>query len=268
MEPIRTLVHGALGRMGQAMIEVVCRDPELMLVGTVDFTADRDFSQLPDGSGEVPLSADLESIIQRCTPDVIIDFTQHSATMPAVRIGTKHHVNFVIGTTGLSENDLKEIDRLCLENNVGAVVAPNFALGAILMMHLSKIAGRYFDFAEIIELHHEKKIDAPSGTSIATARGMVEAKGKGFVYPETQKETLPGSRGAQYEGIALHSVRSPGYMAHQEVILGSHGQTLRIRHDQISREGFGPGVTLAVKKVIETKGLTFGLDKVMGLEEA
>lgn len=267
MEPIRVLVHGALGKMGQAVINAVSRDPELLVVGAVDVKANRDQLQLPNGSGEFPLSTELESLIESTKPDVIVDFTQHDAAMPAVRIGTKHHINFVIGTTGLSETDLSEIDSLSRQNDVGAVVAPNFSLGAILMMHLSKIAGKYFDYAEIIEMHHEQKLDSPSGTAVATAKGMVETRGKGFIYPETQKESIMGARGAEYEGIALHSVRSPGYMAHQEVILGSTGQTLKIRHDQISREGFGPGITMAVKEVVKSKGLIFGLDKLLGLEK-
>ncbi|MDY6911735.1 MAG: 4-hydroxy-tetrahydrodipicolinate reductase [Chloroflexota bacterium] len=267
MEPIRVLAHGALGRMGQAVIATVCSDPELKLVGAVDAKADSEWLQFPDGSGKVPLSSDLELLLESCTPTVVVDFTQHAATMPAVRLATAHHINMVIGTTGLSEDYLGEIERLCQQNGVGAVVAANFSLGAIVMMHLSKIAAKFFDYAEIIEMHHEKKLDAPSGTSIATAKGMVETRGKGFIYPETQKESLTGARGAQFEGIALHSVRSPGYMAHQEVILGTLGQTLRIRHDQINREGYGPGITLAIKEVIELKGLIFGLDKLMGLEE-
>ena len=266
MKPIRVLAHGALGKMGQAVINAVSRDPELDLIAAVDAKASRDQLPLPDGSGEIPLSDELETLIQSSKPDVIVDFTQHDATMPAIRIGTKHHVNFVIGTTGLSDTDLQEIDNITRQHDVGAVVVPNFSLGAILMMHLSKIAGKYFDYAEIIELHHEQKLDSPSGTAVATAKGMVESRGKGFIHPETQKQTLKGARGAEYEGIALHSVRSPGYMAHQEVILGSMGQTLKIRHDQISREGFGPGITMAVKEVVKSKGLILGLDKLMGLE--
>jgi 4-hydroxy-tetrahydrodipicolinate reductase len=267
VEPIRVLAHGALGKMGQAVINAVFRDPELELVAAVDANASRNQLQLPDGSGEIPLSIELESLIQSSKPHVIVDFTQHDAAMPAVRIGTKYHVNFVVGTTGLSETDLAEIDSLTKQHDVGAVVVPNFSLGAILMMHLSKIAGKYFDYAEIIEMHHEQKLDSPSGTAITTAKGMVESRGKGFIYPKTQKESLQGARGAEYEGIALHSVRSPGYMAHQEVILGSTGQTLKIRHDQISREGFGPGITTAVREVVKSKGLIIGLDKLLGLEK-
>ncbi len=133
------------------------------------------------------------------------------------------------------------------------------------MIHLARIATRFFDYAEIIEMHHEQKIDAPSGTAIATARKMIEAKGGPFTYPATQKETIPAGRGAELGGIAIHSVRSPGFMAHQEVIFGGTGQTLRIRHDQIDREAFMPGVLLAIKKVVKSTGLTLGLDKLLDL---
>ena len=242
-------------------------DPELKLVGAVDVRASRELLVLPDGAGEIPLSTDVESLLASTQPDVMVDFTQRDATMPAVRFATGQGVNLVIGTTGLSEEELEEIDTLSRQHDAGVVVAPNFSLGAVVMMHLSKIAGKYFDYAEIIEMHHEQKLDSPSGTSIATARGMVESRGKAFTYPVPQKETLEGGRGAEFEGVALHSVRSPGYMAHQEVILSGPGQTLKIRHDQISRDAFGPGITLAIKEVVKSKGLSFGLDKLLGLQE-
>lgn len=267
MEPIRVLVHGALGRMGQEVINAVSRDPELNLTGAADEKAKDDSLRLPNGSGEIPLSADLKSILDNSTPDVMVDFTQHSATMPAARLATKHRINLVIGTTGLSKSDLDEIDKLSRSHGTGAIVAPNFSLGAVLTMYLSKISAKFFDYAEIIEMHHEKKIDSPSGTALATAEAMVKSRGKGFNYPQAQKEIIPGGRGANFEGIALHSVRSPGFMAHQEVIFGGPGQTLRIRHDQINREAFMPGVILAVKEVVKSKGLTFGLDKLLRLEE-
>lgn len=266
MEPIPVLVHGALGKMGQAICAAVVRDPELRLVGGVDIKAHVDRMPLPEGQGEIPLSRDLGDLINRTSPRVMVDFTQHEAVMPAARIATAHGVHLVIGTTGLADSDIAEIESLTRKYGVGAVVAANFSLGAVLMMHLAKIAGKYFDYAEIIEMHHEQKLDSPSGTAVATAKGMFEARGRrAFIYPQTRKESIPGARGAVFEGIALHSVRSPGYMAHQEVILGGMGQTLKIRHDQISREGFGPGVTLAIKEVVKSKGLIVGLDKLLGL---
>ena len=200
-----------------------------------------------------------------CQPDVMVDFTIARATMPAVRIAADRGVNLVVGTTGLTTDDIAEIERLSREHKIGAVVAPNFALGAVIMMHLAKIAGKYFDYAEIIELHHHLKADAPSGTALSTAGAMAKARGKPFQLPK-QKKSL-ASRGEQVEGVTLHSVRLPGFMAHQEVILGAPGQTLSIRHDTINRECYMPGVILAIKQVVQRKGLTYGLDVLLGLRE-
>jgi len=265
MQPIRVVVYGAAGRMGQEVLGALCQDPELDAVGAVDLKADGDFLWLPNGSGEIPFSAEVEDIIGKCQPDVMVDFALADATMPAARLAAKQGVNLVIGTTGLSASDIGEIERLCLESDVGAVVAPNFSLGAVLMIHMAKLAARYFDYAEVIERHHEGKADAPSGTAIATARAMIEARGEPFRYPELKSETLGGTRGGQIEGISVHSVRLPGLLAHQEVILGALGQTLTIRHDSITRESFMPGVVMAIKRVVRVKGLVYGLDALLGL---
>lgn len=263
--PIKVVVHGAAGRMGSEVLSALCRDAELQAVGAVDLKAERDHLSLPDGCGEIPFSPNLEEILARVNPDVLVDFTIREATMPAVRLAARHGANLVIGTTGLSPEDIGEIERLCREGDVGAVVAPNFSLGAVLMIHLSKLAARYFDYAEVIEKHHEGKADAPSGTALATARAMVEARGKPFYYPALEKESLAGTRGGQIEGVGMHSVRLPGLLAHQEVILGAPGQTLTIRHDSISRESFMPGVIMAIKRVVRVKGLIYGLETLLGL---
>jgi 4-hydroxy-tetrahydrodipicolinate reductase len=252
--------------MGQQVVSALCQEPDMQIVGAVDIKAAQDSLPLPDGSGTVPFSQNLDDILTSCSPEVLVDFSTAQATMPAVRTATEHRVNLVIGTTGLGADNIKEIENLVKAHQIGAVVAPNFALGAVLMMHLAKIAGKFFDYAEIIELHHERKLDAPSGTSLSTARAMAQARGKPFLQPGAKGETQP-SRGLSVEGISLHSVRLPGLLAHQEVILGGSGQTLRIRHDQLSREAFMPGVMLAIKEVVKHKGLIFGLDKLLGLEE-
>jgi len=263
-KPIRVVVQGALGRMGREVVNALCREPELQIVGAVELQVSSDYLPLPDGSGTVPLSSDLDYILTSCQPDVLVDFTIAQATMPAVRIATKKGVNLVIGTTGLTTNELSEIDRLSLAHKVGAVVAPNFTLGAVLMMHLAKVAAKYLDHAEIIELHHNQKADAPSGTALSTAKAMAAARGKPFSHPPEQRKTLD-SRGEQIEGIAIHSVRLPGLLAHQEVILGGPGQTLTIRHDTISRECYMPGIILAIKEVVKRQGLVYGLDTLLGL---
>jgi len=264
MTSIRVVVHGALGKVGQEVVRAVYREPEMQLVGAVDLKATQDSLALPDSSGTVPFSTDLASILSSCRPDVIVDFTIAKATMPAVRVAAKSGVNMVIGTTGLTADDLGEIERLATENKIGVVVAPNFALGAVLMMHLARIAAKYLDYAEIIELHHNQKADAPSGTAKSTAKGMAAERGKPFLRPSEQDGAF-ASRGEQLEGINIHSVRLPGLLAHQEVILGAPGQTLSIRHDTISRECFMPGVMLAIKEVVKRKGLTYGLDTLLGL---
>jgi len=264
MKPIKMVVQGALGRMGREVINALCNEPGMQLVGTLELQATKDYLDLPNDSGKVPFSSDTGYILTKCHPDVLVDFSIAQATMPAVRIATEQGVNLVIGTTGLTPDDIDEIERLAKAHQVGVVVAPNFALGAVLMVHLAKIAGKYLDYAEIIELHHHQKVDAPSGTAISTAKAMAQARGKPFSRPPESKESSK-SRGDQVEGIAIHSVRLPGLMAHQEVILGAAGQTLSLRHDTINRECFMPGVILAIKEVVKRQGLVYGLDALLGL---
>jgi len=265
MEVIRVVVNGALGRMGQEVIRAVVREPELKVVGAAEKNVTQKYLPLADTLELVPFSSDLESLLTNCNPHVLVDFTMAEVAMKAARLATKRKVNLIIGTTGLSEEDLAEIDQLCRENGVGAVVTPNFSLGAVLLMHLARIAARFFDHAEILEMHHDKKIDAPSGTAVNTARGMLEGRGKSFIFPKTERETIPGTRGGQIQGIAIHSLRLPGFMAGQEVILAKAGETLSIRHEAISRESYMPGVILAVKEVRNRKGLIHGLDALLNL---
>ncbi len=262
MNPIKVIVHGAAGKIGQEVIRTVCGEGDMQLVGAVDMKAAVDSLPLPDGSSSVPFSTDLRDILDRCQADVMVDFSIARATMPAVRLATEKGINLVIGTTGFSPDDIKEIERLAAEHGIGAVMAPNFALGAVLMMHLAKIAAKYLDYAEIIELHHHLKADAPSGTAQTTARAMAAARGKPFLHPQGEDTA---SRGDRVEGVSIHSVRLPGLMAHQEVILGAPGQTLSIRHDTINRECYMPGVMLAIREVVGRKGFVYGLDKLLGL---
>ncbi|MFC1952219.1 4-hydroxy-tetrahydrodipicolinate reductase [Chloroflexota bacterium] len=264
-KPIKVVVRGASGRVGRVMVDAMCREPGIQVAGATELHVAEDYLSLPDKSGSVPFSSDLEYILTSCRPDVLVDFTVAQATMPAVRIATKHGVNLVIGTTGLTSDDLGEIDKLALAHKVGAVVASNFALGAVLMIHLAKIAAKYLDHAEIIELHHSLKVDAPSGTALSTARAMAAARGKPFQRPPSEQKGTQPSRGEQVEGVTIHSVRLPGLMAHQEVLLGGAGQTLSIRHDTINRECYVPGVILAVKEVVNRQGLVYGLDTLLGL---
>jgi 4-hydroxy-tetrahydrodipicolinate reductase len=211
----------------------------------------------------VPFSSDIDSILKQTKPDVLVDFSTARAVLPMVTSAAKFHVRVVSGTTGLGTDDLEKINEIALSHGIGILYAANFAIGAIVMMHLAGLAARYFEYAEIIEEHHEQKLDAPSGTALNTAKRMAVARGSRFKEPE-HKEQLP-SRGLELDGIAIHSVRLPGIVARQEVILGAMGQTLSIKHDAISRECYMPGVMMAIKKVGDFTGLISGLDKLLGI---
>jgi 4-hydroxy-tetrahydrodipicolinate reductase len=259
---IRVAVHGAAGKVGVEVVKAVPQDPALKLVGAIDVETTGNSMTLPDGTA-IPFGTDVKTVIEQCKPDVIVDFSIAKASMPMVRIAADAKVNLVIGTTGFSADEINEMKNLAEDNKIGIIIASNFAIGAVLMVHLAKIAGKFMDHAEIIELHHDKKLDAPSGTSLTTAKGMVEARGKPFLLPSAGEHT--SSRGQEISGIEIHSVRMPGLMAHQEVLLGAAGQTLSIRHDTINRECYMPGVLKAVKMVVAQKGFTSGLDKMLGL---
>ncbi len=266
MEVIRVVVNGALGKMGGEVIHAVLSDSDLKMVGAGEQAVVQEYLQLPEISEKIPFSSDLDSLLVKCKPNVIVDFTSASSVMNTFRIAIRQQVNMVIGTTGLSEENLSEINKLCQQySQLGVIIAPNFSLGAVLLKHLAKIASRFFDYAEIVEMHHEKKIDAPSGTAIDTAKAMLQARGKPFTSATTEKEVIRNTRGGELEGLTIHSIRLPGFMASQEVVFGGLGQTLKIRHDSISRESFMPGVVLAIKEVVNQKGLTIGLDNLLKL---
>jgi len=265
MESITVLVNGALGKMGREVAVAISRTPELELVGGVDIKAAQEHLTLPDGSKEVPLSPDLSALLETCNPKVLVDFTIAEGAMSAARTALKRGVNIVIGTSGLSDDNLKEIDQLSRDNKVGAAVAPNFTIGAAVMLNTVKAAAKFFDYVDVIEMHHHEKADAPSGTAIATAKAMLQSRGKPFLYSKTKKETLGGTRGGEVDGVAIHSVRLPGFVASQEVVFGGQGQTLSIRHDTIGRECYMPGIILAVKEVVKRQGLVYGLDTLLNL---
>ncbi|MCK4388305.1 MAG: 4-hydroxy-tetrahydrodipicolinate reductase, partial [Dehalococcoidia bacterium] len=193
MEPIRVVVNGALGRMGQEIINAIAQEDKIVLVGAVEKEVTQRY--LPIVGMVVRFSANLDSILEQCDANVLVDFTTAEASMAAARIAAKRKANLVIGTTGLSEENVAEIDQLCQNSGIGAVVAPNFSLSAAVLTKLAELAARFFDYAEIIEMHHAKKVDAPSGTAINTANAMSKARGKPFTYPKTETEVIPNTRG-------------------------------------------------------------------------
>jgi 4-hydroxy-tetrahydrodipicolinate reductase len=260
---IKVLVSGS-GKMGREVLAAISAQADMDPVGCVDALQAEDYIPVP-GAELVPMGRDTAAMISRVRPDVVVDFTNAEWTPKLAKDALEAGVRLVIGTSGLSEAFVSQLSDDCRKRSLGAVIAPNFALGAVLMQHMATIAARYYDHAEVIELHHDQKVDAPSGTAIATARGMADARGAPFSRPTTKHENLPGGRGAELSGVTIHSVRLPGLVAHQEVIFGGPGELLTIRHDTMHRESFMPGVLLAVREVMNRKELVVGLDRLLGL---
>ena len=261
---VTVLVNGACGRMGRAVLKAVQEAEDLQLVGAVDIAGGADCGELAGWSKNgVVVETDLQAALERIKPEVMIDFTRPDVVFDNVMTALKAKVSPVVGTTGLSDEQKAEIKKLAEENDTPAFIAPNFAIGAVLMMVMAKQAAKYMPDVEIIELHHDNKLDAPSGTAVQTAAMIAEVRAEHKQGHPDEKEKITGARGADYEGMHIHSVRLPGYVAHQEVIFGGLGQTLTIRHDSLNRESFMPGVVLAAQKVRSLKGLTVGLDKLL-----
>lgn len=262
---IRVMVCGAYGKMGREVLKAVYNDKELELVGAMDVNSSfADAGELIGiGKIGVTVGKELQTVIAETKPQVMVDFTNPAAVMPNIRTAIACGVSPVVGTTGLSADDLAEVERLCGKKKVSALIAPNFAIGAVLMMKMAQDAAKYLPHVEIIELHHDQKLDAPSGTALRTAQLIAEKRGYLKQGHPAEEEKLAGARGSELEGIRIHSVRLPGYVAHQEVIFGGLGQTLTIRHDSISRESFMPGVVLACKRVLTIEGLVCGLENIL-----
>ena len=255
----RVAVVGANGRMGSTVCAAVAEDPELSLVAAVDRTA---VGARVMASSEVRIT-DRLGAIEESGAEVGVDFTQPDSVLDNVRWLIEHHVHAVVGTTGMGPDDLAEIERL-LEKEGGrsnVFVAPNFAIGAVLAERFAAEAARYFPAVEVIELHHDQKADSPSGTALSAARRLVRERADDYRGPD--RESLEGSRGGDVGGVRVHSVRLPGLVAHQEIILGGTGQVLTIRHDSMDRSSFMPGVLMAIKSVGDRPGLTVGLEALL-----
>lgn len=252
--------------MGREVLVAAAREPDMDPVGCVDLLSTEDHISIPGSDRLIPFGQDAAKMIQRTRPDVIVDFTTAEWTPKLAKEAIAAGVRLVVGTTGLPQSFVKELEAEANKKHIGVLVAPNFALGAVLMQHMAAVAAKFFSHAEIIELHHEGKIDSPSGTSIATAQAMAAAReGSTFTVPVSQKETIRGTRGATEGNVTIHSVRLPGLVAHQQVMFGGPGETLTIRHDTTHRESFMPGVILAVREVMKRNDFTYGLDKLIGL---
>jgi len=268
---VRVGVTGAAGRMGQEVCRAVDAAGDLELVAAVDPGAPGAMLAAPDGSGRSALTVrgDLDAMAE-AGADVVVDFTDAAAARATLPWCAGHRISAVVGTTGLDQEDMAELARVFDGEAANAVVAPNFAIGAVLLVRLCELAAPHMDGVEIIELHHGAKIDAPSGTAVHTAERVDAARraagGPPFAADPTVDHVLAGARGGEGAGgIRIHSVRLPGLVAHEEVLLGALGQCLSLRHDAFDRSAFMPGVLLAVREVLERPGLTVGLESLLGI---
>ena len=243
--PIRVAVAGYRGKVGVEMVRGVEAAPDMEFAGGVE------------------VGDDLGAFLISARPDALVDFTHPSAALGNALAAVGAGCRPVVGTTGIPADGVDRLENACREAGIGGIVAPNFSVGAVVMMHIAEIAAPYFSAADVIELHHQTKADAPSGTALATARRL--AARQKFQYTQTEKITLAGVRGGEEGGVGIHSVRLPGLVADQEIILGLAGQTLTITHRTTSREAFVPGVLLAIRRVVAEPRFYRALDELLGL---
>ncbi|OBQ15582.1 4-hydroxy-tetrahydrodipicolinate reductase [Anabaena sp. AL93] len=272
---IPVIVNGAAGKMGREVIKAVAAASDLTLMGAIDTTPEHQGKDAGELAGlseplEVPITNQLEPMLayvageRQMQPGVLVDFTHPDAVYSNIRSAIAYGIRPVVGTTGLSPAKLEELADFAEKASTGCLVIPNFSIGMVLLQEAALRASQYFDHVEIIELHHNQKADAPSGTAIQTAQLLAEM-GKTFntaIVEETEK--IPGARGSLAdEGIRIHSIRLPGLIAHQEVIFGAAGQIYTLRHDTSDRACYMPGVILAIRKVNQLKSLVYGLEKIL-----
>ena len=268
---IPVVVNGAYGKMGREVIKAVDQAADMTLVGAVGKNPELLGQDIGEVIGykplEVPIMTDLEATLVAAQSEglaVMVDLTHPDSVYESVRAAIAYGVRPVVGTTGLSNQQIRDLAEFADKASIGCLIVPNFSIGVVLMQQAAQQAARYFDHVEIIELHHNQKADAPSGTAVQTAQMLAESQ-KTFNAPLVKEtETIAGARGgATAEGIKIHSVRLPGLIAHQEILFGSPGQLYTLRHDTSDRASFMPGVLLCVRRVMALKSLIYGLDKVL-----
>lgn len=263
---IRVAIGGPRGKMGQEAVHTLMNSEEFELVAVLDY---KDIGQHLSESSEfpstytIPVFLELHELLEITRPDVFVDLTTPNQVYEHTKMCLEAHVRPVIGTTGFTDIQLKECEELAAKNKLGGIVAPNFALGAVLMMKFAAMAAEYFPDVEIIEMHHDHKLDAPSGTAYKTAQLIAEKRVSHKQGHPDEEETLPGARGASFDGIPVHSVRLPGLVAHQQVLFGGEGQLLTLRHDSFNRQSFMSGVKFSINKVMELEHLVYGLENVL-----
>lgn len=265
MKTIKIIVAGPRGRMGKEAVKLVQETESFELTAVIDHK--NDGGNLENISGFAGISAPIYSNIEQCFSsvecDVLIDLTTPEVGMYHTRTALTYGIRPVVGTTGFSAEDLEELESLTKDKGIGCIIAPNFAVGAVLMMKFSQMAAKYFPDVELIEMHHDRKLDAPSGTGVKTAEMIKEVRDAKQQGHPNEKETIQGARGANIDGMHIHSVRLPGLVAHQQVMFGADGQLLTIRHDSFTRASFMSGVKLSVETVMKIDTLVYGLENII-----
>jgi len=273
--PIPVIINGAGGKMGREVVKAIAQAPDMNLMGAIDTSPELQGQDVGELAGlsealEVPITNQMEPMLgyvageRQMQPGVMVDFTHPDSVYNNVRSAIAYGIRPVVGTTGLSPEQIDNLANFAEKASTGCLIIPNFSIGMVLLQQAAVTASQYFDHVEIIELHHNQKADAPSGTAIQTAQMLAEM-GKTFNPPQVQEEEkLKGARGSQAgEGIRIHSIRLPGLIAHQEVIFGAPGQIYTLRHDTSDRACYMPGVLLAIRKVLQLKSLVYGLEKIL-----
>ncbi|OIK12307.1 4-hydroxy-tetrahydrodipicolinate reductase [Bacillus sp. MUM 13] len=265
METIKVIVAGPRGRMGREAVKLIHETAHFELAAVLD--RKQDYSNIKHMEGfqdmDAPVYTDAEACFSSVKADVLVDLTTPETGMFHTEAALRHGIRPVVGTTGFSGEDLEKLDELTKDTGLGCIIAPNFATGAVLMMKFSQMAAKYFPDIEIIEMHHDQKLDAPSGTAVKTADLISKVRETKTQGHQNEKETIQGARGADVDGMHIHSVRLPGLVAHQQVMFGADGQMLTIRHDSFNRASFMSGVRLAVETIMKLDVLVYGLENIM-----
>lgn len=265
---IKVIIAGPRGKMGSEAVKMVNNEANFQLVACIDRRNNgkkiKDINAMPDI--DVPVFDNPEECFQEIDADVFVDLTIPEVGFEHTKMALQHDIRPVIGTTGFTKDQITELANLSSDKHIGCIIAPNFAIGAVLMMQFAQMAAKFFPDVEIIEKHHDQKLDAPSGSAIKTAELMMDTRdAKNQGHPDEQ-ENIQGARGANIDGMRIHSMRLPGLVAHQEVVFGGSGQTLSIKHDSYNRQGFMEGIKLAIEEVMTLEELVYGLENMLQIK--
>jgi len=260
---IKVIIAGPRGKMGREAIQMVKQTDNLELAAFLDR---KNSSDLHNGS-DVPVYEDAEKCFTEVKADVLVDLTTPEYGFSHTEAALKHGIRPVVGTSGFTNEQIQSLSKLAADKQLGCIIAPNFAVGAVLLMQFARMAAKYFPDVEIIEKHHDQKLDAPSGTAMKTVELIKETRTKKIQGHPDEKETLPGARGAESDGIRVHSVRLPGLVAHEEVLFGGNGQLLTIKHDSMNRQSFMEGIKLSIDEVLKLNKLVYGLENILNLND-